>query len=743
MAGGAGGASLTNGGAGFGGGGGSGIVDTGVNLTNANSFSITGGNGGSGGDDAIADQGRSGGAGGAGVTGSSFTLTNSGLIQGGAGVVGYNLHIVNSGGINSLELQAGSTISGNVVAFSGSDTLILGGGTDAGFDVSNIGIQYQNFANFEKSGLSTWTLSGSTEAATPWTISGGTLQISEDDNLGASLGRVTLDGGTLQTTADITTGRDFAITGSGGTIETDPTTAYTVTGVIADAVTGVPGALTKAGDGTLILTGANTYTGGTTILAGTLQIIDDANLGASSGQVTLDGGTLQTMADITTGRDFAITGSGGTIDTAAAYTVKGVIADAVTGTPGALTKAGDGTLILTGENTYTGITTISAGTLQLGNGNLTGSIVGDVANNGTLAFDRSNTMTFGGAISGSGAVNQIGTGTTILTGVNTYTGGTTVSLGTLQLADTATTSTANLGTGAVNIASGATLAAGTNGTFTFANELTGSGTLNASNSGESSNFGATATVGTAFTGTVALSNNTFALSGDNTAAVTNAALSLSAGNVTTVGAGNQTVGSLAFDGGTLVFDTSIPGATGANGTVTTTGDLTLNSGEVRVNATSTFDNTPPLPSTQSSILEQDDSGILVQLIHSQGTVSGLGDNLTLADQDGNPITNPNEVDINQSGTKAAVGTYDYHLSTGTGNDGLYMAYGLTQVELMLSNSTNDYTGKTFVTSGTLKMAGDNVLGQTSNLAVSSGAAFDSNGFDQSVGALNTEAGASV
>ncbi len=85
---------------------------------------------------------------------------------------------------------------------------------------------------------------------------------------------------------------------------------------------------------------------------------------------------------------------------------------------GALVKTEAGALILTGANSYTGGTSIRAGTVQIGNGGATGSIVGDVANDGALAFNRSDAVTFGGVISGSGHIRQAGSGKTELTGAS-------------------------------------------------------------------------------------------------------------------------------------------------------------------------------------------------------------------------------------------------------------------------------------------------------------------------------------
>src|ERR1700730_13320205 len=87
-----------------------------------------------------------------------------------------------------------------------------------------------------------------------------------------------------------------------------------------------------------------------------------------------------------------------------------------------------GNLILAGANTYGGGTTINAGSnLQIGDGVTTGSIVRKVADHGSLAFGRTDAVTFSGNVSGTGTLSQIGSGTLTLTGTNTYSGGTIIS----------------------------------------------------------------------------------------------------------------------------------------------------------------------------------------------------------------------------------------------------------------------------------------------------------------------------
>jgi hypothetical protein len=103
------------------------------------------------------------------------TVTNHGAIV----TDGIANAVTFTDGTNVLELQAGSAITGNVVASSASDTLRLGGSANASFDASQIGAaaQYRTFGVFQKAGSSIWTLTGTNTAVLPWTINAGTLSV--------------------------------------------------------------------------------------------------------------------------------------------------------------------------------------------------------------------------------------------------------------------------------------------------------------------------------------------------------------------------------------------------------------------------------------------------------------------------------------------------------------------------------------------------------------------------------------
>ena len=204
-----------------------------------------------------------------------------------------------------------------------------------------------------------------------------------------------------------------------------------------------PGSFHQIGAGTTILTGANTYTGGTEI-GGVLQIGHFGFSGSIVGNVVNDGILAVNRLDT--------------------VTFGGVISG-----HGFFHQIGPG-MRFTGANTYTGGTGIRAGVLQIGDGGASGSIVGNVLDNGVLAVNRSDTFSFGGVISGTGAFEQNGAGATTLTATSTYSGATTVNAGMLivdgSIASSAVTVNAGAtlsgsGTvGGVTVNSGATFAPG-------------------------------------------------------------------------------------------------------------------------------------------------------------------------------------------------------------------------------------------------------------------------------------------
>ncbi len=329
-------------------------------------------------------------------------------------------------------------------------------------------------------------------------------------------GGTTIAGGTLQLGNGGTSGAIVGNVANNGILNFNRTDSVTFAGLISGS-----GVVNQNGTGATILTANNTYTGGTAIAAGTLQLGNGGTTGAIVGNVANNGAlvfdrsnTLTFAGQISGSGSVSQIGAGTTVLTADSTYTGGTTISAGTlqlgsgGTSGAIlgnvvdngaltfnrsdvqtfagqisgggviNQIGTGTTILTADNTYTGGTTISAGTLQLGNGGTTGAILGDVANNGALTFDRSDVQTFAGQISGGGVVNQIGTGTTILTADNTYTGGTTISAGTLQLGNGGTT-------GAIpgDVTNNGALTFNRSDVQTFPGLISGSGTVNQIGSG--------------------------------------------------------------------------------------------------------------------------------------------------------------------------------------------------------------------------------------------------------------------
>ncbi|HET7084005.1 MAG TPA: autotransporter domain-containing protein [Rhizomicrobium sp.] len=244
---------------------------------------------------------------------------------------------------------------------------------------------------------------------------------------------------------------------------------------VANVISGT-GALIQLGPGTLILSSADTYSGGTTVRGGTLQVTGAGTLGAASGSVTvlstLDlGGTTQ----IQNGGVTLLSGTiqNGTLSSSGTFILNsGTVSATLAGT-GSVSGGGGGTTIVSGNNTYSGGTTITAGALQVGNGGTSGSLgTGGVVDNGALVFNRSDNFTMSGSVSGSGSLTQAGTGTLVLDASNTYSGTTTINKGgTLQVGFGGTNGT--LGSG--NVINNGMLAINHADNVNLGNAISGSG----------------------------------------------------------------------------------------------------------------------------------------------------------------------------------------------------------------------------------------------------------------------------
>lgn len=364
---------------------------------------------------------------------------------------GYNLASGTAGALNLVNGGSGNTVirvDPNATATLG---LTLGGaGTLAKFDTGTLVLNGNN------------TYTGGTA------LNGGALVVGNDNALGT--GVLTAAGGTtLDNNAAVTLGNAAVLNGA---MAIGGSHALVLNGRISGK-----GSLQKKGAATLTLNDANTYTGGTGLNAGQLLLGNNAALGTGAltvgGAASLDGSTdLQLANGINLGGPLTLAGSN-------ALALNG----AISGT-GSLVKNGNGALLLTGANTYSGGTTLNAGTTT---GNAA-SLQGAIANNSTLTFEQGADGTYTGNLTGAGVLNKNGTGALLLTGNNSFTGNTNINAGSLlvngtlnsqkvQLASGATLGGSGTLGGTVTMADGSTLKAGSAAPLSVGSLMMSAGTI--------------------------------------------------------------------------------------------------------------------------------------------------------------------------------------------------------------------------------------------------------------------------
>ena len=377
-----------------------------------------------------------------------FRFSNDGkLVLGDAGATS-----AQTIGTISSSSAASSIVGGNA----SNSVLTFGLAADGSF-AGKLGgdLLNENNLSIVKSGAGILTLSSANTFTGGTTLSAGGLTLGNAQALGA--GTVTLTGGTLNVGSYALANK---VVQSGGTITgTGSIAGLTATaGVVSVKLVG-SGDITKSGAGLLEFQGANgaseAYTGNISLSAGTIKFTGAGSLGAVNSSVAAYDGTIANAGIL----EFAGT---------ATQALNGIISGA-----GSLKVSGAGQVLLSGNNTYSGGTTVSAGTAtantatSFGSGTVTlsGTGVVDVGgqavansfvvNGGTLQGGTINVTkvtgtagTISANLNGTGAFTKSGAGTLILGGTNSYTGGTTVNGGTLLVSGTV---------GAITVASGGTL----------------------------------------------------------------------------------------------------------------------------------------------------------------------------------------------------------------------------------------------------------------------------------------------
>lgn len=664
------------------------------------------------------------------------SLTYAGLISGTGGLI--------KAGTGTLSLSRENT-------YSGATTINLG------ILKPTIANAIANTSSLIMADVATAAFNATNLAQSVGTLSGG----------GAAGGNISLGSGLLTVTQSTDQTYDGVISGTGG--------------------------LTKNGAATLLLSRANTYSGTTTINAGILRA-GIANAIASSAQMTLANvagasfdlnNLAQTVGRLSgggaTGGNITIGSADLTVNQATSGTTYSGI---ISGT-GGLIKTGAAALSLGGINTYSGTTTISAGTLQaivnnviqnssalimanvataIFNQNGTSQIIGSLSGGGatggnislgvgTLTITQNAAGTYDGVISGPGNIIKIGTDTLTLTRNNTFTGNTAVNAGVLSISadlqlgaapGAATTNkltfdggtlrttasfTLNANRGITLNASGGTILVDPTFTLTYNGIAAGTGTLTKSDTGTLSLGGVStytgATIINAGTITTTVANaiaNTSALTLAN---VSGAIFNLNNTNQTvgTVSGGGSSGGDITLGSGTLTVNQTAAG--NLAGLITGTGGLTLSSSSSNVltlnNASNSYSGNTTLNGGTLSISADDNLGTAPG-VATPGKLAFNGG--TLKNSASFTLDANRGIALNASGGTIEVdtgATVTYNgIMAGAG------AFTKTGAGTLILGGLNTYTDNTAINAGIVSLTNSTGLSATTNISVASGGTLDLN-----------------
>lgn len=608
--------------------------------------------------------------------------------------------------------------------------------------------------------------SGALTGSGSLTVAGGTLNV---NNANADLSVTT----TVKAGAEAILSDVLAL-GTGSVVADGDVTLNNADGTFANALSG-SGTLNSQNGSDVRLSGDNTA------FSGVMTIDDDASLTVSEAK------HVGATSEIQNANRFIV-------DNAAAMTL-----DTVVSGVGDLIKRSVGTLTLAADNLFSGELRVEEGVVaisqdaNLGDGSQSNRTVldgGDLQITADITTARNVTLNQSGSVivddgvtatmngwdalgNATSAFTKEGAGTLIWTGDNSANrADVNVANGVLQIADLTNLASS---TGTVNLSAPGTLSIYKTvaDDLDFTRTLAGSGTLQVDlgDSDSAFTFNASAAGGD-FSGTVAMNNGRFVLDEAADATMAGATLALNGGDGK-LGhmklEGEHAMGGLTFNGGQLEVDYS-------SSTHRPTGHLTVDTldatggGTLAVNTPDSLPN--PLPDPGASLFDQDD-GVYDQIVAAQ-TVNGAGSQLALTLADGAPLGEDTVVGLEQNGVVAGNAHYNYFGAVT--DDGLYLGYGLTQLDafadqsivlsnagavdnklgakltgdggftfnaadtIYIGNAASDYRGASDVNSGKVVLITDNGFGQTSALNMQSGTQVDLNGNAQTVGELNTADG---